>query len=96
MNKTSWISNVVRIGAMAAGSAAFVAALAMSAGRVPMAAAKPAAAATAVVAPVGPLGATCRSVDGRACPREGIKIHCANDGGGISTCLCFDGSWSCP
>jgi hypothetical protein len=96
MSKSSWVSKVVRIAAMAAGSAAFVGALIVAGGRVPVAAAQPTAPATSVVAPVGPLGDTCRHTDGRACPTEGIKIHCANDGGGISTCLCFEGFWSCP
>lgn len=96
MNNSSWISKVVRVAAMAAGSAAFVAALALAGGRMPLATAKPAPAAKSVAAPVGPLSATCRATDGRTCPTEGIKIHCANDGGGISTCLCFDGTWTCP
>ena len=100
MSKSSWISKVVRIGAMAAGSAAFVGALAMSGGRIAPATA---AAAVAPEAPVhipaalsvGPRDARCRDIDGRACPREGIIIHCANDRGTISSCVCFDGEWSC-
>ena len=89
MNRSSWMSRIVRVGAMAAGSAAFVAALAVSGGRVPLAAAKPAA------DPVGPRSATCASFDGRACPREGILIHCADPFGGRGHCFCVDLEWSC-
>jgi hypothetical protein len=89
MSKSSWMSKVVRFGAMAAGSAAFVAALAVSGGHVPVAAAKPAA------NPVGPLSATCASLDGRACPREGIIIHCSDPFGGRGHCDCFEHEWSC-
>jgi hypothetical protein len=100
MSKSSWMSKIVRFGAMAAGSAAFVAALMVSGGRVAPATAHAAVTPAAEIQvpdelAVGPRSARCSDVDGRACPREGIIIHCANDRGTISQCVCFDGEWTC-
>jgi hypothetical protein len=100
MSKSNWISKVVRIGAMAAGSAAFVAALVVAGDRMTPATAQ-AAAMPSLTTNVpelqlaGPPSALCSAVDGRPCLRDGQQIHCANSRGGISTCLCFEREWSC-
>ena len=94
---SSQFSKVLRIAALGAGSLAFVAALAMTSNHMAAAQAQPAEVASIDVTDTGfgPLGATCRSLDGRACLRDGLHIHCATSDGSVGDCFCVELTWSC-
>ena len=85
MSKSNWISKVVRIGAMAAGSAAFVAALVVAGDRMTPATAQ-AAAMPSLTTNVpelqlaGPPSALCSAVDGRLCCRRQRTVDVAAHG----------------
>jgi hypothetical protein len=102
MNKASWVSKIVRIGALGLGSLAFVAALASANNLPPDTAVQATPGSQAVTCAAepqsanGPASATCQAIDGTTCSREGAVIHCADTTNGIvGRCECFEGSWTC-